>query len=194
MKARQVVGFIGIVAAIIGTIALGGCSSSNTASSGNASPSAAATRSSEQVLPVDSNPIVNTATKAGLEVTSIMVENNVDSATQQALPDQLQIDLTNAGTETMSDLEIFYQMADSKTKETEGYYQKLTGLTLAPGETKTVYFDGGSGAGHYPENQYSLYRTSQNEVVFDVQVSAPGFQPATATVAKDAGTGEAAGE
>jgi len=66
-------------------------------------------------------------------------------------------------------------------------------LQLAAGETKTIYFDNQTSAGHYPENKYSLYRSSQNEVDFSIQVSAPGFKPATATAKKAAGTGETAG-
>ncbi len=194
MKTRRLVGIITIAAIAAGAAALAGCGGSNAAASGSAAPSAAATQSSGPVLPVASNPIVNTSTKPGLEITNIMVENNVDPATQQALSDQLQMDLKNTSAETLTDLEIYYLMTDSTTKKTEGYYQKLTGLSLAPGETKTIFFDGGSGVGHYPENQYSLYRTSKNEVVIDVQVSASGYAPATAQVKKAVGTGEKAGE
>ena len=193
---------ITVAAIAVGAVAIAGCggSSSGTSSSaaptagGSSAPVAAASQGGGPVLPVSSNPITNTSTKPGLEIKNIMVENNVDPATQQALPDQLQMDVTNTSSATMTDLEIYYLMTDSTTNKTEGYYQKLTGLSLAPGETKTIFFDGGSAAGHYPENQYSLYRTSKNEVVIDVQVSAPGFAPATAQVKKAVGTGEKAGE
>jgi len=194
MKGRHILAVIGIAATTVGAGALTGCSSSSAGASGGASPGATVAADSGVLLPVDSDPIVNTATKPGLEITSIMVENNVDPATQQDLPDQLQMDIHNGGDQTMSDLDVFYQMTDTTTKQTEGYYQKLTGLALAPGETATVFFDGGDGAGHYPENPYSLYRTSQNEVTFNVRLSTPGYKVATATVAKAVGTGEVAGE
>lgn len=202
MRTGRLVGIITATAALaVGAIAMAGCSSPTTTSSSSApaagaasAPTAAASQASGQVLPVSTNPIVNTATKPGLEIKNIMVENNVDPATQQALSDQLQMNLTNTSTATQTGLEMYYLMTDSTTGKTEGYYQKLAGLTLAPGETRTIFFDGGSGNGHYPENQYSLYRTSKNEVVIDVQASAPGFAPATAQVKKAVGTGEKAGE
>jgi hypothetical protein len=143
-----------------------------------------------QVLPVASNPIQNTATQAGLTITDAMVENNIDPSTQKALSDKLQMTLKNSASTTMSDFEIYYKMTDAKTKKTEGYYHKLTGLTLAPGEAETIYFDNGTAAGHFPENVYSLYRTSKNEVTFDIEVSAIGFKPATATAKKSVGTTE----
>ena len=149
--------------------------------------------SSAQVLPVQANPINNTSQQAGLVITAADVENNVDPTTKQPIADRLQISLQNTSSQTMTNLEIYYQMKDVKTGQTEAYHQVLTGLQLAAGETKTIYFDNQTSAGHYPENKYSLYRSSQNEVDFSIQVSAPGFKPATATAKKSAGTGETAG-
>jgi hypothetical protein len=148
---------------------------------------------STQVLPVSSNPIQNTSQQPGLVITAADAENNVDPTTKQAISDRLQISLQNTSTQTMSNLEVYYQMKDAKTGQTEAYHQVLTGLQIAPNETKTVYFDNQSGEGHYPENKYSLYRSSQNEVDFTIQVSASGFKPAEATAKKSAGTGETAG-
>lgn len=148
---------------------------------------------SSQVLPVSINPIQNTSTQAGLIIKSAAVEDNADPVTNKAISDRLQITLQNTSTQAMSNLEIYYQMKDITTGQTEGYHQKLTGLQLAPNESKTIYFDNESGAGHYPENKYSLYRSSKNEVDFTVQISAPGFKPAEATAKKSAGTGETAG-
>ena len=142
------------------------------------------------MLPVSSDPIVNTSTTPGLEITGIMVENNVDPATKKDLSDRLQMTLVNTSSATLSDLEAFYTMTDSTTNKSESYYQKLTGLTIDPGASQTIYFDTETGPGHYPENVYSLYRTSPNEVVIDAKVSASGFAPATSQVAKAVGTGE----
>lgn len=85
-------------------------------------------------------------------------------------------------------------MTDAVTKKIEGYYQKLTDFQIKPGETKTIYFDNENSAGHYQENRYSLYRTSKNEVLFTIEVSATGYAPATAETKKAPGTGEKAGE
>ena len=149
--------------------------------------------SSTQVLPVSRNPIQNTSQHPGLAIVAADVENNVDPVTKQAIADRLQLTLQNTSSQPMSNLEIYYQMKDVKTGQTEAYHQVLTGLQLAANESKTIYFDNQSGVGHYPENKYSLYRSSQNEVDFTIQVSAPGFKPATATAKKSAGTGETAG-
>ncbi len=148
---------------------------------------------STQVLPVSSNPIQNTSQQAGLVIVSAAVEDNADPATNQAISDRLQITLQNTSAQTMSNLEIYYKMKDAKTGQSEAYYQKLTGLQLAANEIKTIYFDNESGAGHYPENKYSIYRSSQDQVDFSIEVSTPGFKPAAATSKKSAGTGETAG-
>jgi hypothetical protein len=107
--------------------------------------------------------------------------------TEQDISDRLQLLIENTTSETLTDLEVFYEMTDTRSKETESYYQKLSGFSLAPGEKGTVYFDNEAGPGHYPENAFSLYRTSKNEVAFTIEVSAPGFQPATAETAKAPG-------
>lgn len=148
---------------------------------------------SSQVLPVSANPIQNASTQAGLAITAAAVEDNADPVTKQAISDRLQITLHNTSTQAMSNMEIYYQMKDITTGQTEAYHQVLTGLQLSPNESKTIYFDNETGAGHYPENKYSLYRSSKNEVDFTIQVSAPGFKPATGTAKKSVGTGETAG-
>lgn len=198
MKIKRLGGVVAIAVVALGALAIVGCggqlanASSNTAPS--VAPSVAASPVGGPVLPVASDPIMNTSTKPGLEITGIMVENNVDPATKKDLSDRLQMTFVNTSSSTLSDLEAYYDMTDSKTHKSEGYYQKLTGLTIVPGASQTIYFDTESGPGHYPENIYSLYRTSPNEVVIDVKVSAPGYAPATAQVKKAVGTGEKAGE
>lgn len=155
-------------------------------------PATSAT-SSVQVVPVHTNPIQNTSQQPGLVIKAADAENNVDTVTKQPISDRLQIILQNTSSQTMSNLEVYYMMKDVKTGQSEAYYQKLTGLQLAANEIKTISFDNQSRPGHYPENKYSLYRSSQHEIDFTIEVSAPGFQPATATAMKSAGTGETAG-
>lgn len=151
------------------------------------------TTSSMQVLPVSSNPIHNTSQQEGLLIVAAAAEDNADPVTKQAISDRLQLTLQNTSSQTMSGLEVYYTMKDAKTGQSESYYQKLNGLQLAPSETKTIYFDNGTASGHYPENKFSLYRSSKNQVDFTIQVSAPGFKTATATAKKSAGTGETSG-
>lgn len=143
-----------------------------------------------QVLPVAENPIKNNSAAPGLTITAALVEDNFDPQTKKSIPDCLQVELKNTGSQAMSSLEIFYRMTDATTGTSENYYQKLDGLSLNPGETRTIFFDNGMAPGHYPENKYSIYRTSKNEVIFSVEVSAPGFKPATVEAKKAPGTGE----
>ncbi len=148
--------------------------------------------SSTQVIPVSNNPINNKSEQSGL-VVKAAAEDNTDTQTKQAISDRLQITMQNTSGQTMSNMEVYYSMKDKKTGQVESYYQKLNGLVLSPNEIKTIAFDNGTGAGHYPENKYSLYRSSQNEVDFTIEVSTPGFKPATGTALKSTGTGETAG-
>ncbi len=159
---------------------------------GTTAPSAqpSSTATAPAVLPVTSNPMTTTGTEPGLEIAQAMAENNTDPQTGAAVADRLQFTLTNASTAPVNNLEVYYTMKDSTTGQTESYYHKLDGLTLAPGKSTTVYFDNGTGPGHYPENKYSLYRTSTNEVQIRIEAAAPGFAPAAATATKAQGTGE----
>jgi hypothetical protein len=144
-------------------------------------------------LPVASNPIANNSTKPALRITYSAVENNVDPLTKKAIGDQLELTLQNSGTTTLTGLEIYYEMTDIVTKAKESYYQKLAGLTIPADQSSTIYFDNGNQLGHYPENQFSLYRSSPNEVDFKVWVSATGSKIAQSTAIKSTGTGEKPG-
>ena len=154
------------------------------------SSSASAAPTSNSVLPVASNPISNTSTAPGLSIASAAVEDLVDPATGKSMDDRLQITLANNTSTPLTRVEIYYQMTDVTTQQSEGYYMSLDGVTIpAQGET-TVYSDNGTEPGHFPENTFSLYRTSTNQVDFTIQASADGVQVATGTASKGAGTGE----
>lgn len=88
---------------------------------------------------------------------------------------------------------MYYTMKDTTTGKTESYYQKLTGPTLAAGQKETIYFDNGAGAGHYPDNKYSLYRSSTNKVTITILAHATGYATASGTATKSVGTGEVLG-
>ena len=157
---------------------------------GSSSPTKTA---SGVTLPVASNPIVNNSTAPGLAVTYAAAENNVDPATHNPIGDQLELTLKNTSSTSLTTLEVYYEMTDLVTKAKEGYYQKLSGISIAPNQESTVYFDGKNQLGHFPENQFSLYRSSPNEVDFKIWVSAPGLKIAQATAVKSKGTGEKPG-
>lgn len=142
------------------------------------------------VVPVAKNPIVNTSKVAGISITSAMVQDNVDPVTKKAITDRLLIAVVNKGSKPATRFEIFYSMTDSVTKATENYYMPLTGFTVKAGATGYLNFDGKSGIGHFPENKFSLYRSSTNEVKFKIQLNADGYKTAKASAVKDKGTGE----
>lgn len=176
---------IAILAAILIWQGASGPGSPPAGSTGTAAAGPAAT-----VLPVTKNPITATGTAPGLTISKAKAEDNTDPQTNAAVPDRLQFTLSNSTPAPLTGLEVYYTMKDTTTGQTESYYQKLDGLTLAPDSSATVYFDNGTGPGHYPENKYSLYRTSTNEVKINVEAAAPGLAPATATATKAKGTGE----
>lgn len=201
-KSFAAIGAVGLLT----VVTISGCSSASTNSPASAGPTSAAAPSASAsapsgsapaasapagvVLPVTSNPIINTATALTLEITYAAVEDNVDPATGKAINDRLQLTLKNTGTTPLTGIEVYYEMTDVVTGQTEAYYQKLDGLTIPAGQETTVYFDNTTDPGHYPENEFSLYRSSTNEVDFAIQVSATGAQIATATAVKATGTGE----
>ncbi|WP_407343334.1 hypothetical protein [Pengzhenrongella phosphoraccumulans] len=180
------------IAAILATIALTGCQSAASTTTAGSAPTGQTTTTSGPVLPVNTNPITNTATAPTLEITYAALEDNVDPATNKAIKDRLEVTLKNTGTTALTGFEIYYEMTDVTTGATEAYYSTLDGLSVAPGAESTIYFDNETGPGHYPENTFSLYRSSANEVDMTIQVSAPGSKIATATAKKGSATGEKA--
>ena len=177
-----------IPVALVASVSLLGLAGCQTATPAPASSQGATT----VVLPVDSNPIVNASTAPGLTIVSAAAEDNVDPVTKAAIKDRLQVTLRNDSSSELTTFEIYYVMKDVTTGQSEGYYQALTGFTLAAGATGTLSFDGEAGVGHYPENTFSIYRSSKNQVDFTIEVSAAGVQVATATATKGSGAGDAA--
>ncbi|MFM9877143.1 MAG: hypothetical protein ACKVOG_04750 [Rhodoglobus sp.] len=187
MKLRLLVPFALVVS--LSVVALAGCQASSPAP---ASSSAASGSTTTAVLPVNSDPIVNTSTVPGLTIVSAAAEDNLDPATNAAVTDRLQVTVRNDTTSELSSFEIYYVMTDVTTGQKEAYYQALTGFTLAAGATSTLSFDGETGPGHFPENTFSIYRSSKNQVDFTIEVSAAGVQVANATATKGSGAGDAA--
>jgi hypothetical protein len=175
-----------VAAALIGLVA---CEASQGTGSAPRTESTAASGSASggAVLPVTKNPITSTGTKPGLALSETRVENNVDKATGKDLSDRLEFTIKNSSSEQVTGLEAYYTMTETPTGKAESYYQKLEGLTIAPNQEATVYFDNQTQKGHYPENKFSIYRNSANEVKFSVEVSAPGFAVARGTAVKEKG-------
>ena len=146
-------------------------------------------------LPVADNPISNAATAKGLQITSVLVENNEDPATKKTVDDHLEIALENTSANDLTGFEVYYSFADPTDNTTEGYYAKLpTSFTVPAGGTRIVHFDNSGAVDHFPVNKYSLYSTSKNALDVTVTVSAADVAVQTATVKKDAGGAENAAE
>lgn len=181
--------------AVAASLALGACSSGSGSSStadGNSTTASIAAGSSDQVLPVTSNPIENTATAPDLHIDSVLVENNEDGA-GNPVDDHLEIAVSNSGSSDLSGFEVYTTFTDQTTGDTESYYTQLPAdFTVAPGATRTIHFDDTGATDHFPANPYSLYATSTNALDVEVQVSAQGAAVQTATVTKDAGGAEVA--
>lgn len=187
MKIKKTIALSGL--ALVSALVLAGCSAP-AAPSTAPSTSNSSSASTPVVLPVASNPILNSATNADLTIVAAGVEDLVDPVTKKAMNDRLMLTLKNTGSKQLDSFEVYYEMTDAVTGVKEAYYQKLDGFTLAPGAQDFVYFDNQSGAGHYPENQFSIYRSSKNQVDFKIQVSAKGAKIAEAVTKKSVGTGE----
>ena len=75
-----------------------------------------------------------------------------------------------------------------KTLENTYYYRVDWTEIVLPKDTHVLEDTGEPD--HYPDNEFSLYHLSMNEMQVDVTVSATGFAPQTASVKKDAGGDE----
>jgi len=174
-------------------IGLAACGSSSSDSSGSSPKTTAG--STKQVLPVESNPIKNPSKTKALEISSVLVEDNVDPDTGKDVSDHLEIALANTSAAPLTSVEVFYTFTDTTTNDTESYHAKLPSSFTVPANGKRVaHFDNTGATDHFPVNQYSLYSTSKNALTVKVIVSAKGAAPATKTVRKDAGGDEVVGE
>jgi hypothetical protein len=147
-----------------------------------------------QVLPVKDNPISNDATAKGLAITKALVENNVSAETGKDVPDHLEVALKNTSSKPLEPVEVYYKIVDDTKGVSEGYHAKLDGFRIEPGKTRVAHFDETDAEDHYPVNKYSLYYTDKNELFVEVTASAPGVQPATFKVRKDAADAEESAE
>jgi hypothetical protein len=142
------------------------------------------------VLPVAANPIVNTATAAGLVIVEAKVEDNVDPATGGDAADHLEIKLRNDSSAELSGFIVYYEITDLVDGTKEAYCSALTGFTIPAGGERVAHFDRTGQPDHFPDNEFSLFHASLNEMQFDITVSATGVAPQTTTITKDAGGNE----
>jgi hypothetical protein len=135
------------------------------------------------------NPIKETSTQPGLQINSILVENNVDAHGGGA-PDHLELTVANTAVTDLTNFEVYYTIKDLAANEVQAYYRSLPGFTLKPGETRSLHFDNTGQPDHFSVNPNSIYYTDQNQLMVDVTLHAKGFAPQTASVKKDASDAE----
>jgi hypothetical protein len=182
--------------AVLGAGLLTGCSGSatpsNTPSVAQGAGSTASPAADSPVLPVKTNPITNNSAVQALQIDSVLVENNVDSA-GKATSDHLEIALTNTGAADLTAFEVYSAFDDPKTAVTESYYAKLPDtFTIAAGGQRVAHFDNTGATDHFAVNDFSLYYTDTNALDVTVEVSAVDTATQTALIKKDAGGAETA--
>lgn len=182
-RARRVIAAALAAGAVLSACGGTAATTSTTSAAGTATTAAA----TGPVLPVTSNPITNTATVQDLKIDSVLVENNVD-ASGNAADDHLEIAVTNSGSTELAGFEVYYTFSDPTAGTSESYYAKLPDtFTVPAGTSRTIHFDNSGATDHFPVNEFSIYATSLNALDVQVEVSAQGAAPQTATVQKDAG-------
>jgi hypothetical protein len=200
MKSRAIRPFVALLVTMFSMISIGGINASSQTPAASPSPMAMGSpvavpaeckpTADGLVLPVASNPITNTSKDPGLKIDKVLVEDNVDPATGKDAADHLEIALSNESDKELSGFVVYYEITDLITEAKEGYCSALTDFTIPAGEQRSVHFDTTGAEGHFPDNEFSIYHSSLNEMQVDVTVSADGVAPQTATVKKDAGGDE----
>ncbi len=187
-----------VLAAVVAVLSSCGGSSSTTptpvsnSAAGAGTVSATAAPNVALVLPVTTNPIQNTSTAQTLEITSVLVENNLDSS-GKAAADHLEVALKNTGSTELKAFEIFYTFTDGTAGVSESYYTKLPdSFSIPAGGSRIVHFDDSGAIDHFPVNKFSLYYVSLNAMDVTVIVSSADAAPQTSMITKDAGGAEAA--
>lgn len=138
--------------------------------------------------PIFTENLITETSTTPLTVTikDIRVEDN-------ATADHLEITLTNNGQDILNNFDIYYTITDQVANNQEAYYELLNGLTLNPGETKTIHFDNKiMDTDHFFGNMNGLFGTSSNGLSFDIQLHASGYAPLHFSVDKSKGTAEVA--
>jgi hypothetical protein len=138
---------------------------------------------------VDNPPAPSTGPQ-GFAILQILVENNYDQATQQVVPDHLEIVLHSTINKDISNITVYYVIRDAKINKTESYLKPLKGFVLKANETRHIHFDAGGLPDHFRVNPNSIYYTNADEKIFTVTVNAVGYAAQTMQVKKDAGTVE----
>jgi hypothetical protein len=137
------------------------------------------------------DPTIAGGAPATYRLGEIVVENNVDPATQTDAPDHLEIQVLNDGAADLSGLAVYYTITDADSGAKESYVYRPQVTVPAGGEAR-VHVDEGTAPGHLRANPNSLYVTSLAGKHVAVLVQAEGFAAVQGTVEKDPGGAETA--
>jgi len=136
------------------------------------------------------NPPAPSSGPTGFTIQNILVENNYDEATKQAVPDHLEIVLHSTINKNISNITVYYVIRDATINKTESYLAPLKGFVLKANEARSIHFDAGKLPDHFRVNPNSIYYTNVDEKIFTVTVNAAGYAAQTMQVKKDAGSVE----
>jgi len=137
-------------------------------------------------------PFVKSTGANDFSIEKVLVENNVDPATNKGVPDHLEVLLQNNSQQAIKDFSIYYEYNDLVDNSKQSYEMSLSGFVLKPGETKSANIDISGKSGHFRANPNSSYYQSINPKEVKVVVSATGHQAQEVTVKKDKGGAETA--
>lgn len=188
-KTYIIAGIIVAILLVVIFISKSNSTKTNNPTQGNVSQKTVSSDPQDIVPGLYPNPIKNISTISGLSIVSGLVENNVDKNGKTA-DDHLELTLKNISKKDMINFEAYYTITDLVNSKKEGYYKKLSGLTLKAGETKTIHFDNNVGENHFGLNTNGMYFTGKNKMQFDVQISTPDFKISKIVIPKDAGGAE----
>lgn len=137
------------------------------------------------------DPTIAGGAPATYRLGEILVENNVDPATQTDTPDHLELQVLNDGAADLSGLTVYYTITDADSGAKESYVYRPQVTVPVEGDVR-IHVDEGTAPGHLRANPNSLYVTSLAGKHVAVLVQAEGFAAVQGTVEKDPGGAETA--
>lgn len=137
------------------------------------------------------DPTVAGGPAATYRLGEILVENNVDPATNKDAPDHLEIQVLNDGVADLAGLTVYSTITDADSSAIESYVYHPAVVVPAGGDAR-IHVDEGAAPGHLRANPNSLYMTSLAGKHVAVSIQAEGFAAVLGTAEKDPGGAETA--
>lgn len=137
------------------------------------------------------SPITASNAPAPFHLGEVLVENNVDPATQSDAPDHLEIQVVNDSAKPLKGFTLYYTITDADSGANEAYIAHPD-LTVPTHGTARIQVDDSGKAGHLRANPNSIYVTAQSAKKVEVTLQLPDTEAVSQTVKKDAGGAEKA--